>query len=706
VFDVIRVWAVFNTKSRVKLCRAILNMQFGTGGAKNLLSHKAIRKVKSKKEKDFLCRFKMLKASSNNSCYIPGINYEEHNTEPDVYMSADGNSDSLSSSSSGATSAPMLAASDSSSSLFSVSSRPPALTRAKQHRGTSKNNLESPPPAFKDPASAAAPFDLTIVEPSEELCVSLHYEFYREQRASVVFAEGLADVCANSSSSPRPADCVILWGAAAGFCPPDFDEDFDALFGAGRDVFSEVRAEIARQYFGEMPLFATVFVPPPAPDALAVLYVCTGRTDEPCIDAGAASYAAFCAIARLVGGGSKLGHVVMSGLAATDTSSSSTRSASDVAARSIFFSWKRLRSRAPSDWENAVGIFESERRRLDQERTTTSIRTLTLALARFGELTERGCLSEAEIDVLIDVICDPNADAADRARCANVIADYCFRAPPEEVELSMVSQNVFLRVVSENAVAPMLRMVEDGKLDVHHEIDPGDLEQDEIIAEGGQGKVYKGKLKVEEWFPLDEDDEDSGPGAPGASGDKTSVDVAIKVMSEYTNLNFSMLEFKREIATMSMLRHEHLVRCFGAVTSQPEKLGYQIVCEYVGRSDATGVGGSLDYMIHESPLELPFERVLALSIQIADALSFLHENGLMHRDVKSSNVLVRPNWKVLVCDFGTTRIANPEPDREKTQMTGTLCYMAPEIFNREDYSFAADGERFCVVPFSLRPISC
>ncbi|NXG49219.1 PAK1 kinase, partial [Psilopogon haemacephalus] len=70
-------------------------------------------------------------------------------------------------------------------------------------------------------------------------------------------------------------------------------------------------------------------------------------------------------------------------------------------------------------------------------------------------------------------------------------------------------------------------------------------------------------------------------------------------------------------------------------------------------------------------------------------LQFLHSNLVIHRDIKSYNILLGMDGSVKLADFGLSACVTPEQSN-RTTCTGTTCWMAPEVVMRKPYSFKAD----------------
>ncbi len=126
---------------------------------------------------------------------------------------------------------------------------------------------------------------------------------------------------------------------------------------------------------------------------------------------------------------------------------------------------------------------------------------------------------------------------------------------------------------------------------------------------------------------------------------------------------------RREALLTSRLRHPNLVEVYDAGTAETGEPW--ILFEYVEGTD-------LDARAHRGPV--PLDRIFDWGIEIADALHALHGAGIVHRDVKPRNVMVRPDDRSVLCDLGLARGSGDltRLTRDGTLM-GTMHYLAPEI---------------------------
>ncbi len=160
--------------------------------------------------------------------------------------------------------------------------------------------------------------------------------------------------------------------------------------------------------------------------------------------------------------------------------------------------------------------------------------------------------------------------------------------------------------------------------------------------------------------------------------------VAIKILpAQLTQEAGFVTRFEREIATLSQLKHENIVRFIesGQFRGQP-----YLVMEYVE-------GVSLAELLEQSG-SLPWEEVTKIGIQVCKALQHAHQMEIIHRDIKPSNLLLTGDGLVKLSDFGIAKVFRSGPITASDTMIGTADYVSPEqavgkpVTRRSDlYSF-------------------
>ena len=158
---------------------------------------------------------------------------------------------------------------------------------------------------------------------------------------------------------------------------------------------------------------------------------------------------------------------------------------------------------------------------------------------------------------------------------------------------------------------------------------------------------------------------------------RLNVAVALKEMVPQPGLDSQTLtdlrhQFQQEAQILARLNHPHLVR----VTDFFEESGNAyLVMDFVE-------GQSLAKRIEQEGV-LPEEDVLAWGEQLLDALGYCHNQGIIHRDVKPQNVIVRPDGQAVLVDFGLVKLWDPDDPRTKTAMRGmgTPEYAPPEQYD-------------------------
>uniref|UniRef100_A0A2P2MWG3 Pto-like kinase OGw family protein n=1 Tax=Rhizophora mucronata TaxID=61149 RepID=A0A2P2MWG3_RHIMU len=204
-----------------------------------------------------------------------------------------------------------------------------------------------------------------------------------------------------------------------------------------------------------------------------------------------------------------------------------------------------------------------------------------------------------------------------------------------------------------------------------------------LIGEGGFGKVYKGTLGDGTKVAVKRSDLNNGQGLP---------------------------EFQTEVLVLSKIRHRHLVSLIGYCDEGDEMI---LVYEFMDK----GTLRDHLYAWKESPetssalSELTWKQRLEICIGAAKGLHYLHsgsDGGIIHRDVKSTNILLDEHYVAKVADFGLSQLGPSDPDHFSTGLKGSFGYLDPQYFrtlqltNKSDvYSF---GVVLCEVLCARKPI--
>lgn len=149
--------------------------------------------------------------------------------------------------------------------------------------------------------------------------------------------------------------------------------------------------------------------------------------------------------------------------------------------------------------------------------------------------------------------------------------------------------------------------------------------------------------------------------------------VALKVIPPFYGRHREMEErFRREAQMLKRMRHPNVLRIYDAGTIAAPNGGryYFLAAEYLA-------DGSLCNLLQRHHGRLSEPGAVAIAVQIADALAYVHRNGIIHRDIKPNNILLRGNQAIL-CDFGVSRALAEATITQDRQLLGTLSYMSPE----------------------------
>ncbi|XP_009612396.1 receptor-like kinase TMK3 [Nicotiana tomentosiformis] len=193
------------------------------------------------------------------------------------------------------------------------------------------------------------------------------------------------------------------------------------------------------------------------------------------------------------------------------------------------------------------------------------------------------------------------------------------------------------------------------------------------LGRGGFGVVYKGEL-------------DDG------------TQIAVKRMEAGIISNKALDEFRSEIAVLSKVRHRHLVSLLGYSVEGNERI---LVYEYMPQR---ALSRHLFHWKNFKLEPLSWKKRLYIALDVARGMEYLHtlaHQSFIHRDLKSSNILLGDDFRAKVSDFGLVKIA---PDGERsvvTRLAGTFGYLAPEYAVTGKITTKADVFSFGVVLMEL-----
>lgn len=188
----------------------------------------------------------------------------------------------------------------------------------------------------------------------------------------------------------------------------------------------------------------------------------------------------------------------------------------------------------------------------------------------------------------------------------------------------------------------------------------GPFRLEEMLGAGGMGIVFRATRQPD--------------------GDADGEVVALKVLrDELSGDDTFRRRFEHEARSATEVRNPHLV----AVLEAGEADGrHYLATEFVP-------GRTLDERIREEG-PLPLADVIRIATELGSALDALHEAGIVHRDMKASNVLLRADGTAMLTDFGLAKGEAYTVLTQPGQVMGTLDYLAPELIRGEEAAPASD----------------
>ncbi|KAF7808851.1 LEAF RUST 10 DISEASE-RESISTANCE LOCUS RECEPTOR-LIKE PROTEIN KINASE-like 1.2 isoform X1 [Senna tora] len=190
------------------------------------------------------------------------------------------------------------------------------------------------------------------------------------------------------------------------------------------------------------------------------------------------------------------------------------------------------------------------------------------------------------------------------------------------------------------------------------------------LGSGGFGTVYYGKLRDQR-------------------------EVAVKRLYERKRDSKRVKQFMNEIQILTRLRHKNLVTLYGCTSHHSHRL--LLVYEYIPN-------GTVSSHLHgdlAKPAPLPWPIRMKIAIETASALAYLHASGIIHRDVKTNNILLDDNFCVKVADFGISRMSLNDVSHVNTAPQGTMGYVDPEYLESYRLTDKSDVYSFGVVLVEL-----
>ena len=204
------------------------------------------------------------------------------------------------------------------------------------------------------------------------------------------------------------------------------------------------------------------------------------------------------------------------------------------------------------------------------------------------------------------------------------------------------------------------------QMNKHFEVAPYEVQFGQQIGSGSFGVVYTAKFR-------------------GRT-------VAVKKIHAHALRNAaSISEFQSEVAVLCTLKHPNILGFMGACTKPPNLM---IITEFMGR-------GTLFDVLHQSQQRITWPMRRKFALDTCRGMRYLHDSKLLHRDLKSSNLMLDDKFNTKVGDFGLTRTSAGTAAMQMTGQCGTFQYMAVEVLSNKPYSEKADVFSFGILLWEM-----
>eukprot|EP01097_Dermamoeba_algensis_P001375 TRINITY_DN1518_c0_g2_i1.p1 TRINITY_DN1518_c0_g2~~TRINITY_DN1518_c0_g2_i1.p1 ORF type:complete len:555 (+),score=119.45 TRINITY_DN1518_c0_g2_i1:113-1777(+) len=201
------------------------------------------------------------------------------------------------------------------------------------------------------------------------------------------------------------------------------------------------------------------------------------------------------------------------------------------------------------------------------------------------------------------------------------------------------------------------------------EIGPEEIELVQVLGDGSFGTVYRGKCRKK--------------------------DVAVKILHNQQLDQKTLQAFRKEVEIMSKIFHPNIVLFMGACTV-PGHL--RIVTELMPRGD-------VETMLKDANINLTLFTRMRMALDAALGMTWLHQSNpqIIHRDLKTANLLIDDNLTIKVCDFGLSQIKRRDDFLKDGQdgAKGTPLWMAPEVLMGQQFNEKCDVYSFGIVLWEL-----